>query len=110
MKVAERWTDYAEMIATGLRDMIVTDAAGAVVPAQDGFARWVAMTDDVRERDAQLFIIGNGGSAAMASHMVTDAMVIGKLRANALNDPTTLTATANDLAFDQTFALQLERL
>ena len=108
--VAELWTGYADVIATGLRDLVVTDAAGAVVPVQDAFARWVAMTHDVRQRDAQLFIIGNGGSAAMASHMVTDALVIGRLRAHALNDPTTLTATANDFSFEQTFSTQLERL
>jgi hypothetical protein len=46
----------------------------------------------------------------MASHMVTDAIAIAHLRANALNDPTMLTAAANDLSFEQTFALQLEHL
>ena len=68
------------------------------------------MTHDVQKRDAQLFIIGNGGSAAMASHMVTDALVIARLRANALNDPTALTATANDFSFEQTFSMQLDCL
>jgi D-sedoheptulose 7-phosphate isomerase len=108
--VAELWTGYADAITSGLRDMIVTDATEAVVPAQEGFARWVSMTHAVQQRDGQLFIVGNGGSAAMASHMVTDAIAIGHLRANALNDATMLTATANDLSFDQTFALQLECL
>ena len=68
------------------------------------------MTHAMRQRDGQLFIIGNGGSAAMASHMVTDAIAVAHLRANALNDPTMLTAAANDLSFEQTFALQLEHL
>jgi D-sedoheptulose 7-phosphate isomerase len=108
--VAELWTGYADAVTTGLRELVVTDAAGRDVPPQDAFARWVAMTHAVHERDGQLFIIGNGGSAAMASHMVTDALAIGHLRANALNDPTMLTAAANDLSFDQTFALQLECL
>jgi len=108
--VAELWTGYADIINTALRDTIVTDGTGAIVPVQDAFARWVAMTHDVQERDAQLFIVGNGGSSAMASHMVTDAVVIARLRANALNDPTMLTATGNDFSFDETFATQLERL
>ena len=46
--VAELWTGYADVIATGLRDLVVTDAAGAAVPVQDAFARWVAMTHDVQ--------------------------------------------------------------
>ncbi len=108
--VAELWTGYADVITTGLRELVVTDAAGGVIPLQDAFGRWVAMTHDLQQRDAQLFIIGNGGSAAMASHMVTDALVIARLRANALNDPTALTATANDFSFEQTFSTQLDRL
>ena len=107
---AELWTGYADTIATGLREMVVTDAAGAELPVQDAFARWVAMTQAIHEQDGQLFIIGNGGSAGMASHMVTDALALGRLRAFALNDPTMLTATANDLSFDETFTLPLERL
>jgi D-sedoheptulose 7-phosphate isomerase len=107
---AELWTGYADTITAGLRDMIVTDAGGGPVPTQEAFARWVAMTHTLRQRDGQLFIIGNGGSAAIASHMVTDAVAIAHLRANALNDPTMLTAAANDLSFEQTFALQLEHL
>src|SRR5262245_54399517 len=108
--VAELWTGYADAIATALREMIVTDGAGASLSAQDGFTRWVAMTRDVHDRDGQVFIVGNGGSAAMASHMVTDAIALADLRANALNDPTMLTAAANDASFERTFAMQLERL
>ncbi len=107
---AELWTGYADAIATGLRNLIVSDAAGADIPAQEGFARWVAMTHAMQQRDGQLFIVGNGGSAAMASHMVTDAIALAHLRANALNDPTMLTAAANDRSFEETFALQLEHM
>src|SRR5262245_55644699 len=96
---AELWTGYADAIAAGLRNLIVSDAAGTVMPSQEGFARWVAMTRDMQQRDGQLFIVGNGGSAAMASHMVTDAIALAHLRANALNDPTMITAAANDLSF-----------
>lgn len=107
---AELWTGYADAIATGLQNLIVSDAAGTVMPPQDGFARWVAMTHDMQQRDGQLFIVGNGGSAAMASHMATDAIALAHLRANALNDPTMITAAANDVSFEQTFALPLEHL
>jgi D-sedoheptulose 7-phosphate isomerase len=108
--VVERWTDYNDTIAAGLRNLIVTDAGGAQMSAQDGFARWVDMTHTTQERGGQLFMIGNGGSAAMASHMVTDAVALAHLRAFALNDSTLLSATANDLSFEQIFTLPLERL
>jgi D-sedoheptulose 7-phosphate isomerase len=106
----EDWTGYIDAIATGLQRLVVTDAHGDTIPAAEGFARWVAMTHAIDERGGQLFIIGNGGSAGMASHMVTDALTNGRLRAIAMTDPTMLTATANDASFDDVFALQVERL
>ena len=56
-----------------------------------------------------MFLIGNGGSAGIASHMAADACKNGGLRALAFNDAALLTATANDLAFDEVFSLPLER-
>ncbi len=106
----ERWDDYVGTIADGLRAMRVTDGAGAALSIADGFARWVAMTRETHERGGSVYIIGNGGSAGIASHMATDACKLGQLRALALNDPTMLTATANDLGVDQLFSLPLQRL
>ena len=63
-----------------------------------------------------VFIAGNGGSAATASHMATDLMLGSQLvdpplRVIALTDnQAILTATGNDLDFNQVFARQLSRL
>ena len=104
------WTRYIGTIADGLRHLAVTDRAEATIAPADGFARWVALTDAVRARDGQLFLIGNGGSAGMASHMAADACKNGHLRALALNDVAMITATANDVAYEQVFSLALQRL
>ena len=106
----EAWADYFETIAQGLREVVVTDRDGRTLPATDGVSQWVSMTRAVQQRDAHLYIIGNGGSAGMASHMATDAAKNGRLRALAFNDPSLLTATANDVAYDEVFSLPLERL
>lgn len=106
----EHWADYLDTIAKGLHALEVTTRAGDRLSPADGMARWVAMTLDVDQRDAQLFLIGNGGSAGMASHMATDACKNGRLRALALNDATMLTATGNDFDYTQVFSLPLERL
>ncbi len=106
----ERWTDYVEVIAGGLATLEVTDRTGAPLAADAGVAAWVALTRAAHDRGAQLYIIGNGGSAGLASHMAADACKNGHLRAIALNDAALLTATANDLAYDQVFSLPIERL
>ena len=105
----ESWPDYFETIARGLRALVVTDRGGRTLSVADGVSEWVSMTRATQQRDAHLYIIGNGGSAGMASHMAADAAKNGRLRALAFNDPSLLTATANDLAYDQVFSLPLDR-
>ena len=106
----ESWTDYYETIADGLRRVAVTDRSGSAVSTADAVARWVSMTRAAHDAGGHVYIIGNGGSAGMASHMAADACKNGHLRAMSFSDVALLTATANDLAYDQVFALPIERL
>ena len=106
----EGWSDYCETIATGLRKLAVTDRSGKAVSTADAVSQWVAMTRSTHDAGGQLYIIGNGGSAGMASHMAADACKNGHLRALSFSDVALLTATANDLAYEQVFSLPLERL
>jgi D-sedoheptulose 7-phosphate isomerase len=106
----ENWNDYFETIAEGLKNMAVTDRSGAPRTVAEGVASWIEMTRATHERGGQLYFIGNGGSAGIASHMAADACKNGHLRAMAFNDVGLLTATSNDLAYDQVFSLPLERL
>lgn len=106
----EAWADYFETMTQGLRALVVTDRDGRTLPVADGVSRWVSMTRATQQRDAHLYIIGNGGSAGMASHMAADAAKNGRLRALAFNDVSLLTATANDVAYAEAFSLPLERL
>lgn len=69
-----------------------------------------------RETGRSIFIVGNGGSAATASHMATDLMFGSQLtdpplRVIALTDnQAIITATGNDLNYSQVFARQLSAL
>ena len=69
-----------------------------------------------RDEGHTVFIAGNGGSAATASHMATDLMLGSQLvdpplRVIALTEnQAIITATGNDLDFDQIFSRQLSRL
>lgn len=70
---------------------------------------------DASERDAQIFVIGNGGSAATASHLAVD---MGKgashqsprrFRVLSLTDNLPwLTALGNDISYDDVFVEQLK--
>jgi D-sedoheptulose 7-phosphate isomerase len=68
---------------------------------------------DIWTQDRQLFVCGNGGSAANAMHLANDllygiAPARRGLRVECLcANPSVLTCLANDEGYDQVFALQL---
>jgi len=79
------------------------------------------MLDEAFEHDRQIFVIGNGGSAASASHLACDLnkTTLGRtglrprkrFRVTALTDNMALmTAWANDVSYDLIFAEQLRNL
>jgi len=77
--------------------------------------RAIRILADAREQDRHIFVCGNGGSAATASHFACD-MVKGasfnrakRFRIMALTDSlTTLTAYSNDVHYECVFAEQLK--
>jgi D-sedoheptulose 7-phosphate isomerase len=81
-------------------------------------AAFVAELERAYREDRQVFIVGNGGSAATASHMACDLgkTVLGKtpdrtkrrFRVTSLTDNVPLmTAVANDLGYEHVFTEQL---
>ena len=80
----------------------------------DGVAQLVEKLRQALKADRQIFVFGNGGSAANASHFATD---LGKgssdklgqrFRVLSLNDNVSwMTALGNDYAYDEVFVRQL---
>jgi D-sedoheptulose 7-phosphate isomerase len=103
------WPDYIKTLTTACGGLEVTGPGGALSPS-DGLRRWIELTRAVHTRGQHVYLIGNGASAAMASHFAADACKTAQLRASTFNDAALLTATANDLSFDDVFALPLSRL
>lgn len=52
----------------------------------------------------KLMIVGNGGSAGIASHMALDFWKNANVRATAFNDTSLLSALGNDIGFENVFA------
>jgi len=79
-------------------------------------SRFIAALLDARARAASIFFIGNGGSAATASHFANDLAVgtqsdAKPFRAVSLTDNVAiLTALGNDFGYDQIFVRQLRVL
>ena len=91
---------------------------GEVIAGIDtaAIAQFVDALLEARERGARIFFIGNGGSAATASHFANDIAVGTRtpakpFRALSLTDNVAvITAIANDDGYDNVFVQQLETL
>ncbi len=99
---ATHLTEYFERVASLLRDVDV--------------ARVAALAELLRgtlDTGAQVFFIGNGGSAATATHYVNDLVMAAarggrSIRVVSLSgDASVITGIANDFGFDKVFELQL---
>lgn len=76
---------------------------------------FIALLEDARASGATVFFIGNGGSAATASHFANDIAIgtrtgdVRPFRAQALTDNVAvMTALANDNGYDSIFVDQLK--
>jgi D-sedoheptulose 7-phosphate isomerase len=99
---------YVEVLSSTVRTAVATDLHGRSV-ALDAAVEWAVDTARaVTDKGGKVIFAGNGGSAAIASHMATDWSKNGGMRAWAMNDGSMLTCLANDYGYENVFAKQIE--
>lgn len=69
--------------------------------------RAVDLAIEAKEARKRFFFIGNGGSAAIASHMAADYLKNGGVAAMCFNDPALMSCLANDIGYDEVFSRPL---
>jgi D-sedoheptulose 7-phosphate isomerase len=108
-------TETADRLSVSQAALYLGELAGILdqVPA-DAVSEAIALLLETRALGRRVYIMGNGGSASTASHLVCDLVKTARvpglppLRAYALGDNTALmTAWANDKSYDYTFAEQI---
>lgn len=77
---------------------------GAALGLEPGISAAMEILAGARERGASIYIVGNGGSASVASHAVVDMVNVAKLRAFTLHDASLLTCMTNDYGYENAFA------
>ncbi len=82
----------------------VTTRDKDTLPLTEGLSRAVDLILKTDDNKRKVIIIGNGGSAAIASHQTVDLWKNGGIRAMAFNDASLLTCVGNDFGYDQLFA------
>ena len=63
----------------------------------------MAQFSRLKENSKKIMIIGNGGSAGIASHLAVDFWKNAGIRATAFNDSSLLTCVSNDFSYEEVF-------
>ena len=82
----------------------LTDALGAMCIQPD-----LNAAHEMLHKAERILFIGNGGSAAIASHLAVDFQKNGGVTSMAFNDAPMLTCLANDYEYAEVFAKQIGR-
>lgn len=96
-------------LASVIQDCSYTTDCG-VLDHEEALQLALSMLALPREQGGMVYIIGNGGSAGIASHFCVDLLKNLEVPASTLVDSNVLTAVANDCGYEQIFSLPLKRL
>jgi D-sedoheptulose 7-phosphate isomerase len=100
--------DYFIALSRYLTEATATSASGKRLDMAEAVNQVMSNARQAHAAGNKLIFVGNGGSAAIASHMATDYSKNGNIRSLALNDSAMLTCLGNDLGYDRVFAKQIE--
>lgn len=103
MSIVKAVGQFAQLMA-GCR---FNDAGGAKLEPERVVSELITEFTRVKQQQAKIIILGNGGSAAIASHVITDLRNVGGLCALTLHEAAPLTCFTNDFGYEQAFAKQV---
>ncbi len=103
------WTKAVTCLADCLNGLKVTDFTGKDLGSDAGFEALHVTTRALKAKRGTIFLVGNGASASMASHVAADLAKNGHIRTEVFSDLSLITAVANDISYDQVFAEPLGR-
>lgn len=95
------WLRDLRRVAVSTR---ATTVGGGKIDLTEGLGKTLSAMVSACKSGRKIIFIGNGGSAAIASHMAIDYWKNGGLSAIAFNDSSLLTCVSNDYSFERVFA------
>lgn len=102
--MAAQIRDYADQLAAALANTVTTNINGAPVDEPQNIIRTMRISSGL---GARVYLVGNGGSASIASHIAIDFNKVCQIRAVPLTDVSALTCLSNDYAYEEVFAEQI---
>ena len=104
MQLKTRIENFGHVIAT----THCSDSKGHALEIEQGMSLAMQWLQESLKKRASIYIIGNGGSAAVASHAQIDFLNVANLRAKVLHEPSVITCMANDYGYENAYTQLLE--
>ncbi len=106
----DRWCEYVEQLSCLLGQVSFQDAQGLELQSDQGFELWCELTRQVRDQRRTVYLIGNGASASLASHMGADLAKNAHVHTQVFTDLALVTAISNDMGYERVFTEPLRRM
>lgn len=107
MDISQFTTNYLNSFRQAL-DAVEVSVNNKTISFNDAIIQAVELIKQVQQQNKKVMMVGNGGSAGIASHMSVDYWKNGGVRATAFNDSSLLTCIANDLSYAEVFSKPIE--
>lgn len=83
---------------------------GRQIEANKAFEKMKQLLTDTRANDKAVYWVGNGGSAAICSHLSQDVLNKLETKSYVLSDTSLLTCMANDFGYESVYQKPLQKL
>lgn len=105
------YRDYINRIGDLLlKDIQFINGNTIVDECESGFCQLYDMFKKYKGKRSSIYFIGNGGSAAIAQHMIADFFKNGGLKTQSLYNQANITCLGNDIGYEEIFSKQIESL
>jgi D-sedoheptulose 7-phosphate isomerase len=103
------WANSVAKLSACLGSISTKDDRGRQIPPDRAFRRWRDTTLELRADRGTVYLVGNGASASMASHVAADLAKNAHVHTEVFSDLSLITAIANDVSYEEVFAEPLRR-
>ena len=103
------YNDYLSKFSVAMENVAATITKNTATDTDTTISTIVSAIRECKTNNKKIIIIGNGGSAAIASHVAIDFWKNGGVRATAFNDSSLLTCISNDFCYEEVFVKPIER-
>jgi len=102
--------DYFRKLASLFLKIEVNDNNAKTITLNKSVLKTVKLILALAKKGNKIILIGNGGSASIASHIAIDFLKNAKIPALVFNDASLLTCISNDLGYEYVFQKPIELL